>query len=450
MDDVRRIIMGRDNLDMTPEEFLNHRETELQQHVANRIREYEAMMTAIGWLTGIVEPPPPLTSEGLRQQVADAIAELGGSLIERSERTALDNLNPLNAIPTAIGLWYYISGGAADLVGADETADLWYGIGEDALNTDIVALTNNAINDLVNSIIQGLTEYWHQFWAEADQNGFLIAYGKLRVDAGFLAAELAIDVALGAISGGVAAGASRVIRVVGRRVGTNTTRVIMKIGDSATDSFPDSRKVFDELIDDDVIPDNVERLMDEDNLGGADNRGLNQTEERLEPNAETPTTTRVAGARGRNEAEWTTVDGRATEVNARLREDFGETARSREEINAQNQVRTEGGIEGDHAGHMIAHRFTGDQGTMNLFPQQGNFNTSAYKRIENEWGRAIAADYEVQVNVRLTPPGAARPDQVEVRWQYYDAEGNPFGEAQREIFQNAPGQTYDSVYFRTD
>ena len=162
----------------------------------------------------------------------------------------------------------------------------------------------------------------------------------------------------------------------------------------------------------------------------------------------TPNTTVVKGARGSNAAEWKTTDGRASEVSARLKEDFGETPRSKAEIDAQNQVRKAGGVDGDHAGHMIGHRFTGDQGAKNLFPQNGNFNTSAYKKIENEWGRAIAQGYEVQVNVKLKPPGAARPTEVEVRWQYFDKNGKPVGDARKRRFRNEAGQEYNGVSFR--
>ncbi|RJE86541.1 hypothetical protein D3P04_07435 [Paracoccus onubensis] len=96
----------------------------------------------------------------------------------------------------------------------------------------------------------------------------------------------------------------------------------------------------------------------------------------------------------------------------------------------------------------MGHRFTGDQGPKNLFPQQFNFNRGAYKAIEDEWERAIKAGYEVQVNVKLTPPGAARPDRVEVEWQYFDKNGNQIGRKKKEEFKNASGQKYESMAFR--
>lgn len=446
LDEVRRTLMGRDNLDMTTREFLLHRETELQEHVSARIREYEAMLTVIGYLSGAIDPPPPMTTEGLREQVADAIREAGGSLIERSQRTMLDNFNPLNALSSGVGVVYGISGGVADLLGFDETAEGYYDTAETALNTDVVALYNNAVNDLVSSIWEGLSDYWDRFWETADREGFLIAYGKLRIDAGFLAAELAIDIALGAVSGGAAAAASRVVRVVGRRVAGSITRVTVKIG-RVGEVIPDNHRVLELDIDDADIPANVERLIDEDNLGGASQ--LDDTAQRAKANPTTANTAVIHGGFRSNQVEWKTANDVPVEVNARLNEIQPDRNRSSTERKAQADAGRSGrGLADDDGGHVIGHRFTGDQGPKNLFPQQFNFNRGAYKAIEDEWERAINAGYEVQVNVKLTPPGAARPDKVEVRWQYYDQNGNPFGEGQRIKFNNAPGQKYDSTAFR--
>lgn len=260
--------------------------------MAERIREYEAMLTVIGYLSGAVDPPPPMTTEKLREQVADAIREAGGSLIERSKRSTLDNLNPMNAITSGVGLVYGISGGIADLLGFDEAAEGYYDTARTALNTDVVALYNNAVNDLVVAIWEGLTDYWDRFWETADSEGFLIAFGKLRIDAGFLAAELAIDIALGVATGGAAAAASRVIRVVGRRVASTVTRVTVKIG-RVGEFIPDTQRVLQLDVPDEKIPANIERLLDEDNLGGA--AKLDDTAQRAEAKPTTPETTRIQG-----------------------------------------------------------------------------------------------------------------------------------------------------------
>ncbi len=450
MDGVRRIIRGRNNLDMTPEQFLLHRETELQQHVAERIREYEAMLTVIGYLAGTVTPPPPMTTESVRAQVTEAIRKAGGSLLERSQRTFWDNFNPLNAASSAVALLYYGSSGVASAVGADGIAKDYYDIAETARNTDVVALVNNAVSDLMNSIIQGLTDYWNKFWAEADANGFLIAYGKLRIDAGFLAAELAIDIALGAVTGGAGAAASRVIRVVGTRVSRTVTRVVIKIGDGR-EAIPNSQRILQLDVPDTDIPPNIERLLDEDNLGGAG--PLADTRQRAGPIPVTPATSYI---RGSNSAAIVTdpVTGRPVSGRATIREDFGGGDRL-DNATAIGQL----GREGDHGGHIFAHRFFGDVPDSGIVPQAGNLNTGAWKTMENEWadwlayGRANGKRIEIDVNVQMDPPGAVRPDRF--RGVYNVFEILPDG-TRRQIrtspidFRNEPGETFDRVYFRTD
>lgn len=260
------------------------------------------------------------------------------------------------------------------------------------------------------------------------------------MDASFLVAEIAIDIGVGVLTAGWGGAAFRAIRVVGRRVIDNGTDIVIKLVREGADAIDVKRLHHADADIPASIKDKISDL--EDALGHPD------VEVNTTPNADVPNTTIIKGTRGGNEAEWTTADGKATEVDARLREDFGETDRSSAEIKAQNQIRVDDGIEGDHAGHMIGHRFTGDQGTKNLFPQHGNFNLSAYKKIENEWARAIAKGYEVQVSVKLTPVGSPRPTHVEVRWQYYDKDGNRIGKANIKTFENAPGQQYTSTTFR--
>lgn len=268
MEQVHRVIRGSNNLDMNQKEFILHRDAELQRHVAERIREYEAMLTVIGYLSGAITPPPPMTTESLRNDIADALRKAGDSLIERSQRGEWGNYNPLNAASSAVGLYYFVLGGGADLLGFDQTAESYYNIGRTAANTDVWQLYSNSVNELTLAIWSGIRDYWDRFWETASTEGFLIAYGKLRIDAGFLAAELAIDIALGVITGGIAAGASRVVRIVGRRVGRTATRVTIKVGHSRQ-AIPETHRVLEVDIPDSTIPPHIERLMDEDNLGGA-------------------------------------------------------------------------------------------------------------------------------------------------------------------------------------
>ena len=56
---------------------------------------------------------------------------------------------------------------------------------------------------------------------------------------------------------------------------------------------------------------------------------------------------------------------------------------------------------GDHAGHLIADRFGGSKEIDNIVSQLREVNLSTYKRIENEWARALSAVPELKVEVNI-------------------------------------------------
>ncbi|MEO9865613.1 DNA/RNA non-specific endonuclease [Yoonia sp.] len=456
LEEVRAFVVGQNNIDMTTREFLLHRDHELAEHMAARIREYEAMITVIGWATGMVTPPPPLTSAGVRQQIQDALSEMTQSLIERSQREGWEHLNPLNAGATAVGVLYDVSGGIAWLIGATETAERYDDISDAAYSVDVWDLYANAVNDIVSAIMDGLAQYWTEFWQEVDTNGFLIAYNKLLIDGGFLAAELGIDIALSALSGGVGGAASKVIRVTGRRISGNATEVTLKIGD-AGDTIPDGNTVFRHVVDDADISDDVDRLMDEDSLGGAG--PLDDTAARLDERPNGATTTVVHGnSRGANDVSWEVGEnGRPISATATLREDFGGTTRG-DEATALAVGRS--GSDGDHGGHLVAHRFLGDTPAHGMVPQAGNLNQGAWKRMENEWADwlnkyrpAEGNRVEIDLVIDTDPPGAARPDTLFADYTVFEV--SPDGTRQpiyrnEHEFQNEAGQTYERVRFRND
>ncbi|MGY4751937.1 DNA/RNA non-specific endonuclease [Pannonibacter sp. Q-1] len=78
------------------------------------------------------------------------------------------------------------------------------------------------------------------------------------------------------------------------------------------------------------------------------------------------------------------------------------------------------GIAGDVGGHIQACRHGGTCDRFNLFPQNSNFNNSAYKRWENEITRALQNGDDVgNVTVRLNraDPYNPRPDSIEIEYQ---------------------------------
>lgn len=62
---------------------------------------------------------------------------------------------------------------------------------------------------------------------------------------------------------------------------------------------------------------------------------------------------------------------------------------------------TPGKLPGDHAGHMAAHRFGGSQELDNLVSQSAKVNLSTYKRLENQWARALKIGKEVAILVEI-------------------------------------------------
>lgn len=148
---------------------------------------------------------------------------------------------------------------------------------------------------------------------------------------------------------------------------------------------------------------------------------------------------------GRNEVKWTLdASGRPTTATATLSELQPKGAvRGGAETSAQDAVRARG-LADDDAGHIIGHRFLSDQGTRNMFPQNFNFNRSAYKTMENEWASWIEAGATVKVNVALKGGTGARPDQVGVVYEVFNAAGKRVYK-NSELFSNAAGQTFDRV-----
>ena len=105
------------------------------------------------------------------------------------------------------------------------------------------------------------------------------------------------------------------------------------------------------------------------------------------------------------------------------------------------------GTTDDVGGHMIGHRFAQDQGIKNMFPQNANFNNSAFKKVENEWADWITKKGgSVEAKVDLVGGSKARPDKVEVSYQLKDANGTVVHDI-FESFKNQADQAFDRRYF---
>ena len=83
-----------------------------------------------------------------------------------------------------------------------------------------------------------------------------------------------------------------------------------------------------------------------------------------------------------------------------------------------------GKLSGDQAGHMAGDRFGGSPRKDNVVSQLRKVNLSDYKKLENQWAKALEEGKDVSVNVKLNYVGdSLRPDSFDVR---YTIDGFPF------------------------
>ncbi|MGO1542421.1 MAG: DNA/RNA non-specific endonuclease [Luteimonas sp.] len=119
----------------------------------------------------------------------------------------------------------------------------------------------------------------------------------------------------------------------------------------------------------------------------------------------------------------------------------------RTEGTAQSDFRTDNGLGSEHhTGHIFAYRFVHGHGPVNMFPQQANFNTGPYARMEQEWADWLDHGMEVDIRVELAPAGAQFPEQVTVDYTVTDPEsGAVVYDPRTTVFDNEAGQYFDSI-----
>lgn len=75
-------------------------------------------------------------------------------------------------------------------------------------------------------------------------------------------------------------------------------------------------------------------------------------------------------------------------------------------------------MEGDHAGYLAADRFGGSPELDNLISQTSNVNLSQYKKIENQWAKALENKKQVQVSVKIKYDGDnSRPSEFNIQYE---------------------------------
>ena len=152
-----------------------------------------------------------------------------------------------------------------------------------------------------------------------------------------------------------------------------------------------------------------------------------------------------------NDITWTfDRDGRPVHAEGTLTWTPGSSryrAGDRTEGTAQSDFRTDNGLGSEHhTGHIFAYRFVHGHGPVNMFPQQANFNTGPYARMEQEWADWLDHGMDVDIRVELAPAGAQFPEQVIVDYSVTNPEtGAVVYDPQTTVFDNEAGQYFGNI-----
>ncbi len=141
-----------------------------------------------------------------------------------------------------------------------------------------------------------------------------------------------------------------------------------------------------------------------------------------DPNAPTATSQPAWTAwqsHGPNQARWRyDANGTPRMVQAKLERAYDGSGRNADDAAARKDAR-ERGVPGDQGGHALAWRFFKQVMPGNYFPQTGNLNTGAFKKVENEIAAWLDAGHHVEVTI-VFPPGPVRPGSVTVVYTVTD------------------------------
>ena len=104
--------------------------------------------------------------------------------------------------------------------------------------------------------------------------------------------------------------------------------------------------------------------------------------------------------------------GRVVKVEGTLKLNKSQTRNPKAQRNAGGKDR----LPDDQGGHFVGRRFDGPTDEMNHFAQNGDFNNSAYRKLENSWERMLKDKKDVRIEI--TPryaDNSLRPDKVTVK-----------------------------------
>lgn len=127
-----------------------------------------------------------------------------------------------------------------------------------------------------------------------------------------------------------------------------------------------------------------------------------------------------------NSAMWEVHGDRTVYGEADIHHSYPGIGRTSSELAAQRAVHKDEAKyepkDDDHAGHIFGHQFFPSQGAPNFFAQNGNFNTSAYNKMEGEWANWVNSEYGRDVHVKIETifffdDGGNRPSTLTVDYE---------------------------------
>ncbi|MBA8902418.1 hypothetical protein [Phyllobacterium sp. P30BS-XVII] len=278
---ANRIIRGSQNMDLPVEQFLLNVQTDLGDHVYQKLMGYAATVHMLGLLAGAVGTPAE--QKKVRDQLAAAIdAYLKTIKVDKADE----------------GVYFETAGGGMDGGGGMALAWLlskWFGMEGTQKQIERAGRVNHQVNqamsqmvtDFIASLWNDFKKTWEEFWKNLDEKGLLFAVHKLQIDATFLAAEIGITIAISVVTEGAAALALGALRIVGERIGATVTRVVVKgVARAAEKTAMKSGILFAEKIADGQIDKKIiKEVFDEDKLGVGSKRSdvARRAEEQARP-----------------------------------------------------------------------------------------------------------------------------------------------------------------------
>jgi len=260
------------NVDITIPGMLLDAQRDYYDEMYQNLMAMGAQLHVLGVLAGVVDGP----TDEYRAAVAEAAGTYFEGLVQRSQRQHWSDYVGLgDAATIGMGLYYEGLGRFTKWAVPDDwetvegVADGWTSTGETLQTTDPDKFIGNMGADFLKSIWNDCVKRYEEFWADVEAKGMLSAFAQLKADADFLAAQIAIDVALTIATGGAAAA----VRIVASRISRTVSRVVIRVIDVATDAIPDAGVLKRIDLPDSQMDDKIKRqVLDEESLRTASER----------------------------------------------------------------------------------------------------------------------------------------------------------------------------------